>query len=153
MIYYGVIILMLLVGLLSSYFKMAQSFAHNVCQSDGTAVGGFDLVSYRQEGGPVFGSTKFVIDYKGLTYRFANESNLLRFRENPEKFLPEYDGVCAVALAHGRVICPDYGNFKIENDRLLLFEVSGFTNGRTLWNSKPGEFRKKADSYFMQLNN
>jgi len=170
MIYHGVIKLSLLLGLLCSFIAMAQSqtplmqkkqtenpiyesLSHNACQQNGIAVGGYDLVSYRQEDGPVIGSVEFAIDHNGLTYHFANESNLTKFRGNPERFLPEYHGVCAIALAHGRVICPDYDNFKIEDDRLLLFEITGFTNGRTLWDSMPFEFRKKADSNFIKFNN
>ncbi len=168
--YLSVIILLLLLGFLSSFNAIAQSYAplvqnsqteqlirkpllHNVCQLDGIAVGGFDLVSYRQENGPISGSAEFAANYNELTYHFVSESNLMQFNENPEKFLPEYGGVCAVALAYGRVICPEYDNFKIENDQLLLFEVTGFTNGRTLWDSMPIEFRKKADSNFIKFNN
>ena len=168
--YHGMIILLLLLGLLSSFNAMTQSHAplmkknqtehpiyeplsHNVCQLDGIAVGGFDLVTYRQEGGPFSGSAEFAVEYNGLTYHFVSEPNLMQFRENPERFLPEYDGVCAIALAYGRVICPEYDNFKIEDDRLLLFEVTGFTNGRTLWDSMPFEFRKKADNNFIKFNN
>ena len=40
----------------------------------------------------------------------------------------------------GRLACPDYTNFKIEDGRLLLFELTGFTNGRTVWNSDPAGF-------------
>lgn len=170
MIYHAVIIRSLLLGLLCSFITLAQSqtpmmqkgqtehpthkpLSHDVCHQDGIAVGGYDLVSYRQENGPVIGSAEFSIDHNELSYHFATESNLTRFRENPERFLPEYNGVCAIALAHGRVICPDYDNFKIEDDRLLLFEITGFTNGRTLWDSMPFEFRKKADNNFIKLNN
>ncbi len=169
MIYHGVIIWSLLLGLLCSFITMAQSqtplmqknqaehpthkpLSLTVCQQDGVAVGGNDLVSYRQENGPVIGSAEFSIDYNELTYHFSSETNLTKFRKDPERFLPEYNGVCAIALAHGRVICPDYDNFKIEDDRLLLFEITGFTNGRTLWDSMPFEFRKKADSNFLKFS-
>ena len=103
-------------------------------------------------GGPAPGTPEFSLEYDGSTYLFANQSNVDTFRANPERYLPAYAGFCAITLALGRVTCPDYSNFKIENDRLLLFEITGFTNGRTLWNTNPGDFRNKADANFDKFN-
>lgn len=130
----------------------ARSAEHAVdCAPGGIAVGGFDLVSYHQDGGPIPGTEKFSTESGGLIYRFANAENLARFRQSPAEFLPVYRGYCAATLAMGRLACPDYTNFKIEDGRLLLFEVTGFTNGRTLWNSDPADFRRRADSNFPRL--
>ena len=92
------------------------------------------------------------MDYNGSTYLFANQSNLDTFRADPDRFLPSYAGFCAITLALGRITCPEFSNFKVEDDRLLLFEVTGFTNGRTLWDTNPEEFRSKADTNFDSLN-
>jgi len=51
----------------------------------------------------------------------------------------------------GRVTCPENTNFIIQDDRLFLFEITGFTNGRTLWNTDPLEFRGRADTNFGKL--
>jgi hypothetical protein len=48
----------------------------------------------------------------------------------------------------GRLACPDYANFKIEDGRLLLFERVGFTNGRDVWNSDPMLHRAQANENF-----
>lgn len=121
------------------------------CTPEGIAVGGYDIVSYHREGGPVRGAEKFSAQSGGLTYLFANAANLARFRESPAQYLPVYRGYCAATLAMGRLACPDYTNFKIEGGRLLLFEVTGFTNGKTLWNSDPSGFRQRADANFPRL--
>lgn len=130
---------------------LQENIDWNMCQQREVAVGGFDLISYRQEGGPVMGKDSIVAEHAGRTYWFESEDNREKFRANPDKFLPAYGGFCAVTLALGRVTCPDYTNFKVENDRLLLFEVTGFTNGRTLWNSDVSGFRKQADGNFDRL--
>ncbi len=130
---------------------ISEPIPHNLCEPEGVALGGYDVVSYRQEGGPQLGSKDFVAPHNGLEYLFVNESNRASFLQEPDRYLPEYDGFCAITLALGRITCPQYDNFKIEDDRLLLFEVTGFTNGRTLWNSNPGDFRDKADSNFSQI--
>lgn len=123
----------------------------SMCLPDGIAVGGYDLVSYRQAGGPVTGTAEFTVEHDGATYLFASRENLDTFGKDPDRYLPAYGGFCAITLALGRVTCPEYTNFKIEDDRLLLFEITGFTNGRTLWNSDPAEFRQKADTNFDSL--
>ena len=123
----------------------------SMCTPDGVAVGGYDLISYRQPDGPVAGRETYSAQHEGATYFFANRSNLDQFLENPQRFLPAYLGFCAITLALGRVTCPEYTNFKIEDDQLLLFEVTGFTNGRTLWNSDPATFRRQADGNFDRL--
>ncbi len=131
--------------------SLSEPIPHNLCQPDGVAIGGYDLVSYRQDGGPLVGSKAFATSYDGLNYWFVTAANRTSFLDEPELYLPEYNGFCAITLALGRVTCPQYDNFKIEADRLLLFEVTGFTNGRTLWNSDPADFRNKADSNFRQI--
>ncbi len=131
---------------------LGSPFDRSMCAMDGVSAGGFDLVSYRQPGGPKPGTPEFSLEYRGSTYLFANQSSVDTFRANPERYLPAYAGFCAITLALGRVTCPDYSNFKIEDDRLLLFEITGFTNGRTLWNTNPLEFRNKADVNFDKLD-
>jgi YHS domain-containing protein len=122
-----------------------------MCRPDGIAVGGYDPVSYRQPDGPVPGNAEFSAEHAGATYLFASESSLQKFLQNPDRYVPAYTGFCAVTLALGRLTCPDYTNFQIEDDQLLLFEVTGFTNGRTLWNSDATEFRQRADDNFDRL--
>lgn len=131
---------------------LGSSFDRSMCAMEGVSVSGFDLVSYRQPDGPALGAPEFSLKYDGSTYLFANQSNLDTFRANPERYLPAYAGFCAITLALGRITCPDYSNFKIEKDRLLLFEITGFTNGRTLWDTNPEDFRIKADANFSKLD-
>lgn len=118
------------------------------CAPDGIANGGYDLISYRTDGGPRLGSAEFAAEHGGFTYVFETDEHRRQFLDDPERYLPAYSGWCAVTLALGRLNCPDYTNFKIEDDRLLLFELTGFTNGQTLWNSAPGRFRGLADGNY-----
>ena len=65
---------------------------------------GYDLVSYHQPSGPVRGSGYHAKAYKGVTYIFANEGNAETFAANPEKYLPEFGGFCAMGVAKGKKI-------------------------------------------------
>jgi hypothetical protein len=121
------------------------------CAPDGLGVGGYDLVSYHQSAAPMLGSEAFELEYDGLRYRFVSAQNREQFLTEPEAYLPHYQGWCAATLSMGRLACPDYTNFKIENGDLLLFELAGFTNGRTLWDSDPQGFRQRADANAIKL--
>ncbi len=131
---------------------LGSPFDQSMCAMEGVSAGGFDLVSYRHPGGPVPGIPELSMEFNGSTCLFTNQSNLDTFRADPELYLPAYAGFCAITLALGRVTCPEYSNFKIEDDRLLLFEITGFTNGQTLWDTNPEDFRKKADANFETLS-
>lgn len=122
-----------------------------MCANDGVGVGGYDLVSYRDNNGPVMGRAELSAEYDGLTYWFSTDDNRVAFLDNPSRYIPAYSGFCAITLALGRVTCPEFDNFKIEDDRLLLFEVTGFTNGRVLWNSDSSGFKHQADINFERL--
>ncbi len=134
----GVVLLLLSAG-------AASAETLHRCAPDGVAVGGYDLISYRLADGPVPGDPAHSAQHGGLTYHFANRAHLVQFLAAPERFLPRYRGWCATNLAFGRLACPEYTNFKIENGALLLFEHHGFTNGRSLWNSDPLHHRDLAD--------
>lgn len=131
--------------------ELSEHVDWRMCAAEGVAVGGYDLVSYRQDSGPVKGVESVSATYGELTYFFLNASNRDTFLADPDFYLPAYSGFCAITLALGRVTCPDFANFKIEDERLYLFEVTGFTNGRVLWNSDSSNFRQQADSNFDRL--
>lgn len=129
----------------------ANDDSHHRCSPEGIALGGYDLISYRQSGGPIAGSDKYRANHGGLSYLFASAKNLSMFTAAPADYLPRYSGWCATSLAMGQLVCPDYTNFKLEDGELLLFELAGFTNGRTLWNTDPAGFRLRADTNASKL--
>jgi hypothetical protein len=137
----------LLIGLIA----VADAAEAPGCAPDNLAVGGHDVVSYFSPGGPVEGSDELTIELEGLTYRFHDIASLELFRANPHAYLPAYAGWCATTVAYGTLRCPDYTNFKIEDGRLLFFEITAFTNGRVVWDSDPVSHRQRADENFRAL--
>ena len=129
----------------------AETQSPHRCSPDDIAIGGYDLVSYHQPGGPEAGLAEYSTQLGGLSYRFTSAGNRDLFLSSPVKYLPRYQGWCAATLAMGRLACPDHSNFKIEDGQLLLFELIGFTNGRTVWNSDPAGFRRRADANAVTL--
>lgn len=132
--------------------EITRSSHAQECLIDGVGLGGYDPVSYRSESGPLLGEESYFSNYADAKYLFISAENKTAFDESPAFYLPKYPGLCAIALALGKVTCPDYENYQIENDQLLLFETTGFTNGRVIWNSNREKFRTKADSNFLNIS-
>ena len=96
----------------------------------GLAVKGYDPVSYFTTGKPTPGLAQFATTYKGATYRFASAENHDRFVAAPEKFLPQYGGYCAIAIALNQIADIDPEEWAIVNNKLYL--NNGFL-AQTLW--------------------
>jgi hypothetical protein len=124
----------------------------SVCAPDGIALGGYDVVSYHRADGPVAGVAMYSAEHDTLIYLFTNAVNRDAFVAEPDRYLPSYMGWCSTNLSMGRLACPDFTNFKIEDRRLLLFERVGFTNGRDVWDSDPLTHRTQADANFLRLS-
>ena len=114
---------------------------------------GYDLVSYHQEKGPLKGKSEFKSNYDGLVLYFASSANKKLFDANPEQYIPAYGGYCATAISNGNLVTPDFENFSIQNDQLLLFEVRGFFNGKTQWMKNPEKHKLKADKNYSDVIN
>jgi YHS domain-containing protein len=85
-----------------------------------TALGGYDAVAYFKEGKPVKGKSDITYEWKGVTWRFANEANRDAFKATPEAYAPQYGGYCAFAVAHGSTAKGDPTAWTIVNGKLYL---------------------------------
>ena len=52
-------------------------------EDDGIAIRGYDVVSYFQAGRPIEGRTDIAVMWKGVVWRFSNDSNREMFESNP----------------------------------------------------------------------
>jgi YHS domain-containing protein len=118
---------------------------------------GYDVVNYFTTYTAQRGSKNFSMVYKNVTYYFENAGNLKVFKENPEKYLPQYGGYCAYAMgAQNAKVPSDPNTFKIYNGKLYLF-FNDYYNGSPFntiipWNSDEVNMKKKADSNWLTMN-
>lgn len=115
----------------------------------GVALGGFDPVAYFPEGGgkPAKGFVQRDYQHGGVTYRFANDANRERFRANPEKYVPAYNGWCAWAMAElNAKVDVEPTAWEIYNGRLYVFYDHADLNTRELWLKNPGGMVARADA-------
>src|SRR6266478_5230547 len=83
-------------------------------------VKGYDPVAYFTLGQPTPGVDQYTYRWKGVTYRFASSDNQQRFKADPEKYLPQYGGYCAYAMAINRIADIDPSRWAIVNGKLYL---------------------------------
>jgi len=86
----------------------------------GLAIGGYDAVAYFTDGKPVEGTSEFVTEWKGATWRFASAAHRDAFVAAPEKYAPQYGGYCAWAVAHDKTAGIDPEAWKIVDGKLYL---------------------------------
>jgi YHS domain-containing protein len=84
------------------------------------AVGGYDPVAYFTDSRPVRGTAQLRTMYQGYEYRFASAEHLAAFRANPTRYLPQYGGYCAWAVAQGYTASGNPNNWRIVDGRLYL---------------------------------
>lgn len=86
----------------------------------GIAISGYDPVAYFTEGRPVRGNARHALMWRGTTWYFASEENLLAFEMNPEAFAPQYGGYCAMAVSRGTIAATMPEAFRIVDGKLYL---------------------------------
>jgi NTE family protein len=102
----------------------------------------FDPVSYFSEAGPVDGRETLEAVHEGRRYRFASEENQALFLAHPGRYLPQYGGFCAFAMARGKQVKADPRVYAVINDR-LYFNVNLSVHGR--WQAEAGSMIEQAD--------
>ena len=88
--------------------------------SEGIGLKGYDSVAYFVTGQPTKGVEAYSLVWNGVTYRFASEENLNRFKAEPQKYLPQYGGYCAYAMSLNRIADIDPIRWAIVDGKLYL---------------------------------
>jgi YHS domain-containing protein len=122
----------------------AQSIDYNT--KKGYAAEGYDVVSYFSNEAKE-GLKQFSTKYDGVKYKFSSEENLNTFKSKPEKYLPQYGGYCAYAIAlKSKKVSVNPKTFEIRDGKLYLFYNSWGTNTLELWKKENVKgLQEKAD--------
>ena len=92
---------------------------------------GYDVVNYFTANSAERGSKAFSEVYEEATYYFVNAEHLQMFKENPSKYLPQFDGYCSFAVAKMNQKVPvDPKTFRVDDGKLYLFY-------NDFWEGKP----------------
>ena len=133
----------LIITLIANY-TFAQQIDYNT--KKGFVANGYDVVAYFNNEATE-GNKKFITEYNGVKYKFSSQENLETFKNNSEKYIPEYGGYCAYAVAiKSKKVSINPKTFEIRDGKLYLFYNSWGTNTLDLWKKENVKgLQKKAD--------
>ena len=87
----------------------------------GVALKGHDTVAYFTENHPVLGTPKNRYDWDGTRYLFSSAKNRDAFAANPDRFAPQFGGLCATGIGMGAKVAADPNVWKIVDGKLYVF--------------------------------
>jgi hypothetical protein len=107
----------------------------------GVAIGGYDPVSYFQEGGPEMGDEKVTTEWQDATWWFKSDEHRAQFVASPEKYSPQFGGNCVFGASVGSLVPGSPTNWSLVGGRLFL---SSNAVANVLWRAVPNS---TADAY------
>lgn len=151
----------LIAGLFASQQANAQDQSSNAAaihktlptiykSSKGIAINGYDPVAYFTDHKPVMGVSKFSYKYDDAIWQFKNKDHLDMFKNNPDKYMPQYGGYCAYGISHDVGLVKTVPNqWEIVDGKLYLFSPA--TKLDKIWQDHPKENIKKGDKEWPKL--
>ncbi|MEW7280622.1 YHS domain-containing (seleno)protein [Aquimarina sp. 2201CG1-2-11] len=141
-------LIILFIGL--GFTLSAQNENYNTSKS--YVAKGYDVTEYFNKKA-VKGSNKFIATHDNVKYKFASQENLKKFKSNPNKYIPQYGGYCAYAIAiNGEKVDINPNTFEIRDDKLYLFYNSWGINTLKKWEKEDAvKLKKKADSKWKKI--
>jgi YHS domain-containing protein len=85
------------------------------------ALKGVDPVTYFNPGKPAKGEAGISYEFDDARYLFVSEKNRATFAADPERYAPQFGGLCAAGLSAGAHATADPRVFKIVDGKLYVF--------------------------------
>ncbi len=125
---------------------MKYSISKNM---SGLAINGFDPVSYFTDSKPALGKKDYTYSWMDAKWQFASEEHLKMFKDNPEKYAPQFGGFCAYAVSKNTTAPGNPTAWQIKEGNLYL-NVSG--DVQKLFNEDVDGNIKKAEKNWQSMN-
>ncbi len=110
------------------------------------AADGYDVVSYFADGAaPRMGLPELRVEYEGRFYLFADAANRDLFAADPARYLPQYGGYCAFAMAGGAHVKGDPRVYRVIDGR-LFFNLNARVHAR--WERDAKDQIRRADGHW-----
>jgi YHS domain-containing protein len=102
--------------------KLVSAFVLTLASALAQAAGldRHDPVAYFTDGKAAKGAPAIAAEHKGEKYHFVSTQNRDAFLAAPDKYLPQYGGHCAWAVAQNKLAPADPTVFKVVDGKLYL---------------------------------
>jgi YHS domain-containing protein len=84
------------------------------------AILGYDPVAFFNEGKMIRGEQAYSCYWIGVCWLFSTGANKNMFKNEPEKYAPQYGGFCAYGIARGYKAQPNLSTWVIYDNRLYF---------------------------------
>ena len=121
-----------------------------VFSKNNIAVNGYDVVAYFTQSKPVKGDEQHVVNWKETKWLFSSAAHAALFKENPEKYAPQYGGYCAYGCSRGYKAKTDPDAWSIVNGKLYL---NYNLQVRDTWTKDIEHYIKKANANWPGIEN
>lgn len=97
------------------------AFAQGTATQPRVILKGYDPVAYFTEHKPVKGAPDIRTDFDGARYLFASAENRKAFSADPDRYMPQFAGMCAVSIGMNKRYEADPTQWKIVDGKLYVF--------------------------------
>ena len=111
----------------------------------GLAANGADVVAFfdlADDQKAVPGKPELSYEWQGALWLFDSQENLAKFRQEPERYAPQYGGYCAYAMADGDLVGIDPDAWTMREGKLYLNYSDGI---RRKWLDDVADYVRRAD--------
>jgi YHS domain-containing protein len=91
----------MIVAILTLGLQLTAFAQSNPAEAPPVALKGYDPVSYFDPGKPTKGASTINFDFDGTRYLFSSQRNRELFAANPDRYAPQFRGLCTTGLAMG----------------------------------------------------
>ena len=110
------------------------------------SISGYDPVAYFTDGKPVQGKAEIEYLWHKLRWRFSSPAHRDLFAKEPDHYMPQYDGYCAMGVSaggegHKDTVGPEA--WAIVDGKLYLTHMSQAMDD---WRQNPADYIKQADA-------
>ena len=99
----------------------SAAFAQSATSALPVALKGYDPVTYFNPGKPAQGASASYVDFDDSRFLFSSPRNRDLFASNPDKYSPQFSGLCATGLSMGMKAEADPKVFKVIDGKLYVF--------------------------------
>ena len=113
--------LRLLPALLLTLLASAAAWGQAPARAPHVVLKGYDPVAYFTDGKPAKGAPAISYDFDDGRYLFTSSEHRQSFAANPDRYTPQFEGLCATGLAMGMRAEADPTVWKIVDGKLYVF--------------------------------
>jgi hypothetical protein len=115
--------------------------------ADHVAIEGYDTVAYFTEDRAVKGSKDYEFEWHDARWHFSSDKHRDLFASDPERYAPQFGGLCAGAMRRGVVVKADPEAWTIVDGKLYMKVNKEF---RDEWRQDPANNIKQANEAWAQ---